>query len=121
MAFINPPWVGTDITKAGAAYFAGAGLQVALAESASPPTTQRDVPLGTYYDWTRTRVPESADAIFIGGNGFRAVGAIEALEEDLRRPVLTANQVILWHALRLAGTNARVSGYGRIFDAPLPR
>ena len=121
LAFINPPWVGTDMTEAGAAYFAGAGFEVVLAEPASPPTTQRDVPLGMYYEWTRTRVPESADAIFIGGNGFRAVGAIEALEEDLGRPVLTANQVILWHALRLAGTDARVSGYGRIFDAPLPR
>ena len=65
-------------------------------------------------------MPESAEAVFIGGNGFRAVGAIEALEEDLGRPVLTANQVILWHGLRLAGAKARVLGYGRVFDVPLP-
>jgi maleate isomerase len=92
-----------------------------LAESADLPNSQRDVQPGTIYEWTRAHVPKNADAVFIGGNGFRAVGAIEALEEDLGRPVLTANQVILWHALRLAGANARVSGYGRIFDAPLPR
>jgi maleate isomerase len=121
LAFVNPPWVDASTTKGGAAYFGGAGLEVVLAESADLPNSQRDVQPGTIYEWTRGHVPESADAIFIGGNGFRAVGAIEALEEDLGRPVLTANQVILWHALRLAGANARVSGYGRIFEVPLPR
>jgi maleate isomerase len=121
LAFVNPPWVDASTTKGGAAYFGGAGLEVVLAESADLPNSQRDVQPGTIYEWTRAHVPKNADAVFIGGNGFRAVGAIEALEEDLGRPVLTANQVILWHALRLAGANARVSGYGRIFDAPLPR
>ena len=109
------------MTEGAAGYFGGAGLEVVLAESADLPKNQRDVQPGTLYEWTRARVPKSADVVFIGGNGFRAIGAIEALEEDLGRPVLTANQVILWQALRLAGTNARVSGYGRIFDAPLPR
>lgn len=38
-----------------------------------------------------------------GGNGLRAVGVIEVLEEDLGIPVLTANQVTMWSALRAAG------------------
>ena len=42
--------------------------------------------------------------------------AIQALEEDLRIPVLTANQVLLWHLLRLAGTRVPVTRYGRLFD-----
>jgi maleate isomerase len=117
LAFVNPPWVDADLTKGGAAYFKGAGLEVVLAESAGVPNNPRDVQPGTLYEWTRTHVPSSADAVFIGGNGFRAVAAIEALEEDLGRPVLTANQVILWNCLRLAGANVRVSGYGRIFDS----
>jgi maleate isomerase len=121
LAFINPPWVAPDLTHGGAAYFGGAGLEVVLAESAGLPTSPRDVHPGTLYEWVRAHVPESADAVFIGGNGFRAVGAIEALEADLGRPVLTANQTILWHALRLAGMNAPVVGYGRLFDAPLLR
>ena len=37
--------------------------------------------------------PKSAEAVFIGGNGFGAIGVIEALEENLNRPILTANQV----------------------------
>jgi len=55
------------------------------------------------YEWVRSRVPSSAQAVFIGGNAVRAIGVIAALEEDLRRPILTANQVSLWHALRVAG------------------
>jgi hypothetical protein len=52
----------------------------------------------------------------IGGNGFRSVGAIDALEAELGRPVLTANQVLLWAALRAAAADsAIVEGYGRLF------
>ena len=58
---------------------------------------------------------ESAEAVFIGGNGLRAVGIIEALEENLGRPILTANQVAFWQALALSGSREPVVGYGRIF------
>jgi len=47
-------------------------------------------------------------------------GVIQALEEDLRIPVLTANQVLLWHLLHLAGTRSPVAGYGRLFERDLP-
>ena len=61
-------------------------------------------------------MPAAAEAVVIGGNGFRAVGTIAALERQLERPVLTANQALLWAALRAAGAStAAVSGYGRIF------
>jgi maleate isomerase len=74
---------------------------------------------GRLYDWVRTQVPANADAVLTGGNGFRAVGAIEALEEHLDRPVLTANQVSFWNALRAAGVRSPVTRYGRIFAEPL--
>jgi maleate isomerase len=66
-------------------------------------------------------VPKSAEAIFIGGNGFRAIAVINALEETLDRPVLSANQAAFWCALRLSGARAPVSNYGRIFEFELPR
>ena len=50
------------------------------------------------------------------GSGARArIGVIAALEEDLGRPVLTANQVAFWYALRLAGVGAEVDEYGQVF------
>ena len=61
-------------------------------------------------------MPSDTDAIVIGGNGFRAVGAINALEEDLGCPVLTANQALLWAALRAADADSgSVTDYGRLF------
>jgi maleate cis-trans isomerase len=50
----------------------------------------------------------------------RAIGAIEALEQTFGLPVLSANQVALWNALRLADLHAGVSHYGRIFATGLP-
>jgi maleate isomerase len=67
------------------------------------------------YAWARTQVPTSAEAVLFNGNGFRAIGAIAALEEDLGRPVLTANQAAFWYALRHAGAHVAVNGYGRLF------
>jgi hypothetical protein len=49
------------------------------------------------------------------------IGAIHALEENLRRPVLTANQVALWEALRVMGTTSKVIHYGSVFTNPAGR
>src|ERR1700716_1941332 len=43
-----------------------------------------------------------------------ALRYIEALEKELGRPVLTANQVVSWHGLRLSVARTPVSGCGRI-------
>jgi len=40
------------------------------------------------------------------------------LEDDLRRPVLTANQVSWWYALRVAGAEVSVDDYGQLFKLP---
>ena len=73
------------------------------------------------FDWATAHVPREAEAVFIGGNGLQAVGVIQALEQALHRPVLTANQVALWQALRLVGAAAEVSRHGRIFTAKASR
>lgn len=63
---------------------------------------------------------QGAEAVFIGGNGFRAIGTIEALEENLDRPILTANQVAFWQALALSGSREPIMRYGRIFGLRPP-
>ena len=66
-------------------------------------------------------VPKEAEAVFVGGNGMRTIGAIQALEKALGRPVLTSNQVAFWGALSLANIAAPVAGYGEIFNKQMPR
>jgi maleate isomerase len=74
-----------------------------------------DVSPAEVYEWVRKHTPANAEAVFIAGNGFRTIGVIAALEEDLGRPVITGNQVAFWYALHLAGVGAQVDGYGQVF------
>ena len=66
------------------------------------------------FDWVTTHTPDNADAAVIGGSGFRATGAIAAIEAPLGRPVLSANQAAFWLALRLSGIADALNGYGQI-------
>jgi maleate isomerase len=56
-----------------------------------------------------------ADAYFASCANIHAIDATERLEAALDRPVLTSNQVAIWHALRLAGIDDPVPGLGRLF------
>ena len=67
-----------------------------------------------------SHVPAGAEGIFVGGNGFRVAAVVESVEARLGVPVITANTVLLWHALRSARVAASVEGYGEIFRRDLP-
>ncbi len=121
LALIDPPWFSADLNRMGADYFRSQQIEVVYAAPAAAlPIGQHDQDPGRLYEWVRSNVPANADAVLTGGNGFRAVGVIEALEEALGRPVLTANQVAFWNALRAAGARPPIAHYGRIFAESLP-
>jgi maleate isomerase len=126
IALIHPPWFADDEQQLGIAYFRNQGVEVVYAnqmrlrglEVAKPSDPLRkftELYPAELYAFARTEVPSTAEAVFFGGNGFRAIGMIAALEEELGRPVLTGNQVAFWYALRQAGVRAPVNGYGRVF------
>jgi maleate isomerase len=115
LALIHPPWFSEETNAKGAEYFRSRGFEVAFCARITPARDFTEVPPEEVYEWTRTNVPRQAEAVFIGGNGLRAVGAIHALEETLGRSVLTANQVLLWEALRGIGLSSKVKEYGRVF------
>jgi maleate isomerase len=120
IALISPPWFSADMAQQGVQYFQSQGFEAVYSASAELPSDQQAIQPDQLYNWVRSNVPKSAEAIFVGGNGFRAIGVINALEATLDRPILTANQVAFWCALRLTGTRAPVINYGRIFEFDLP-
>jgi|SRR5579864_7684721 len=65
----------------------------------------------------------TAQAVFLSGTGMPTIPILEALEQDLGKPVISAASAIMWQALRLAGVHHRVSGYGRLlaFEPSAPR
>jgi maleate isomerase len=117
IALVDPPWFDTELNRLGKRYYESVGFEVVYSEPCSLPSEQAKITPRELHAWVGEHVPTNdADAVVIGGNGFRAVGAIAALEEDLGRPVVTANQALLWAALRVAGADpGSVSDYGRLF------
>ncbi|MFF4581419.1 maleate cis-trans isomerase [Streptomyces sp. NPDC001373] len=116
IALVDPPWFDETLNELGRGYYEEAGFEVPYAAPCGLPGGQAQVTPQGLHDWVAERVGDAAEAVVVGGNGFRAVGAIAALEATLGRPVLTANQVLLWSALRAAGVGADgVEGYGRLF------
>jgi len=120
VALVAPPWFDDELNELGATYFRSQGLRVVTSESADLAQDPRRVEPAAVYEWTSRHVPDDAEAVFIGGNGFRAAGAVEALEATLGRPVLTSNQVLLWNLLSQARADFQVSGYGRLFSRTPP-
>lgn len=121
VALIHPPWFPEEIDRLGAEYFKHQGFDIVYHARAPLRNEHGEIHPGPLYEWALANVPREAEAVFFGGNGMRTIGAIQALEEALGRPVLTSNQVAFWGALRLAKIPARVSGYGQVFDKQLPR
>ena len=60
---------------------------------------------------------DDTDALFISCTALRAAMQVEKLETDLGVPVLTSNQCMFWHALRTAGYDKSVTGYGRLLSS----
>lgn len=122
IALIHPPWFSEGANALGKKYFAAEGFQVLRCERITPlRAIEEEVSPTTLFDWVTKNVPPAAEVVFLGGNGLRAVGAIHALEESLGKPVLTANQVLLWKALRLLEVTDKVTKYGVIFSSHPPQ
>ena len=56
-----------------------------------------------FYRLTMDHRSSAAEAYLISCTAVRSCEVIEALERDLDCPVLTSNQAMLWHALRVGG------------------
>lgn len=116
VALVDPPWFPPTLTALGEAWLTRNKLSVVGARSAGLPTGQSNIHPGGLYHWLRDNTPPEAEAVVIGGNGFRAIGTVRCLEADLKIPIITANTALHWLVLRTLGipTN-EVTAYGRLF------
>jgi maleate isomerase len=57
-----------------------------------------------------------ADAYLLSCANISVFPVIEEIEEKLGRPVVTSNQVVIWHALSLLGARDRRNCPGRLFE-----
>lgn len=127
---VLPPWFDDRTVAAGVAYYADHGVSPLAHHRHDPGRGWRDLApgelvgqgagyaqdVGALFAQVRAHCPVAADGVLIAGTGFRCVGILEALEQDLQRPVISANQASLWHCLRLSGVHAPVDGYGSLLQ-----
>ena len=54
------------------------------------------------------------DAVFVSCSALHVLPVIEECEAKLGKPVLTSNQAMAWHSMRLAGIDDTLPGFGRL-------
>ena len=57
---------------------------------------------------------EEAEAVFLSGLGMPSIAILDMLETDVGKPVISAASAMVWNALRTAGVQERLHGYGRL-------
>src|SRR5580658_3618744 len=99
---LGAPW-SAPVNQTAAAFIEANGFEV-LTQEALGHVNNLEIGLldpETAYDIGRRIDRPEADAVMLACGNWSTFGIIERLEQDLGKPVLTTNQVSLWHALKI--------------------
>lgn len=98
------------------AVFEAAGLSIVSRRSV---TVQNSLEVCRLPPWTAYQLARQADvpeaeAVCLLATDFPTVTVLEALENDLRKPVVSTNQALLWRALKALRISAAQNGFGSL-------
>ena len=74
------------------------------------------LPPETIYQAALEADRKDAEALFISCTAIRAAEVAARLEQALAKPVVTSIQALYWHALRAAGYEEPITGFGRLLE-----
>ena len=103
-----------ETTLEGKAHLEAHGFEVVRFANLEGVVNIYDVTAERAYRLARSVDSAEAEAVFLSGTGMPTLPVLEALEQDLGKPVLSSASAMMWHALRLAGVAAPIAGYGRL-------
>lgn len=114
-----------DINDVFSRYFTDAGLKVMDMAAMDVPFDQvQNLSAREVYAHAKAtyRQHQDADLLYMMGGGWRTLGIVEMLEEDLGIPVLHSVPARVWHTQRHFMVGERKSGFGRLLSdlPPLP-
>ncbi|WP_377501844.1 hypothetical protein [Microlunatus sp. GCM10028923] len=115
VTLVHPPWFDLDLDRLGVGYFHDQGFDATVIRAAGLPGDPSRVRTTSVIDDLGPRLKDGDDPVFLAGHGFRAAGAIDALERSTGRRVLQANQVVLWAILAAIRPAWTITGYGSLF------
>lgn len=101
---LGAPW-SEAINRTAAAFIEANGVKVVAQEALG---LVRNLDIGlldpqSAYDVGRRVDRPDADAVMLACGNWSSIAVIDRLERELGKPVLTTNQVSLWHALKIIG------------------
>ena len=101
---LGAPW-SAAVNQSVAAFLEANGIKVLAQEALG---LVRNLEIGlldaqTAYDVGRRLDRPEADAVMLACGNWSTFGIVDRLEQDIGKPVLTTNQVSLWHALKIMG------------------
>lgn len=103
------PYVA-ELTVGLTAFLAEAGVEVVAAAGLGLTSDIWTVPYDVTAGLVRDTDTDEAQAVFISCTNLSTYDVVAELERELGKPVLTANQVTLWSALRVLGRKAVGAG-----------
>lgn len=112
-----------DVTASFREFLAAGGIEVVALSSRGIITAAEVGTLNeaAVLDFAAAHDDPTADAVFLPDTALHTIDALDALEQRLGKPVLTANQVTTWYGLRRAGAPTVATGLGTLFATPPSR
>jgi maleate cis-trans isomerase len=68
----------------------------------------------TIFEMGKSANTKRAEGVLISCTDLQAIPIIEALEQEIKKPVISSNQATLWKLMKLSGIKRRIKGYGRL-------
>jgi maleate cis-trans isomerase len=106
------------VSAQGKAYWQAAGFEIVSHHRLEGVTSIYAESEERAYALAREADTPAAEAVLLSGTGLPTVGVLQALEQELGKPVVSSTQAMLWQALRVAGVRQAVPGFGRLLAEP---
>jgi maleate isomerase len=105
-----------EVVAAETVYFQKRGLTVAgdAGVPCGDPVAQGSIPAERWLELARTLRATDCQGLLISCAGIQLAAVLGQIEREFGRPVITSNQALVWHCLRLLGVPDRPAGYGAL-------
>ncbi len=100
-------------------FLEGNGFEIAGLKALDPAPTPKEVvlfPTTVAYRLAKSAIEPESDAVFLCATDFPSLAVIDALENDLKKPVISTNQAILWDMLRILDMKTVIRGFGSLLE-----
>ena len=112
IAYATP--YSADMTTQGKLHLEKCGVNVVSSGHLNDVRNIYEENSGRAYRIARQVDHPDAEAIFLSGVGMPTLDALQPLEQDTGKPVISAASAMMWNALRTAGIRHCFKGYGRL-------